>query len=262
MEWIQVVVLSVLQGFTEFLPISSSAHLILVPKIVGWEDQGLIFDIAVHVGTLFAVISYFYQDLKRIFTNFYISLKMNKEYGQSKKFWLIVIGTIPVGLIGITCGDLIEIYLREPIIIAFSTIIFGALLWYADAKGDKNSDDITMKQALIIGIFQAVALIPGTSRSGITITAALLLGINYNKAIRFSFFLSIPLIILAGISTILKIDETVIIQWDVLLVAILVSFISAFICIHLFLKAIQSIGMKPFIIYRFILGIVLLYIFI
>jgi len=153
MDFDQILGLGLLQGLTEFLPISSSAHLILLPLVVGWTDQGLAFDVAVHLGTLLAVVCYFRSDLKKIVVGWAGSLIYKKQTQESRLAWMIVVGTIPVGLVGLLAGSLVEMYLRSPSIIAVSTILFGLLLWFADVKGkrSKNEDTMTIKMALVIG---------------------------------------------------------------------------------------------------------------
>ncbi len=266
MDITQMVSLATLQGLTEFLPISSSAHLILLPIFANWKDQGLAFDIALHVGTLTAVIIYFRRTLKTLLTDWIESIYIRETIGNSRLVWGILVGTIPIGLVGLILGDLVEIYLRSPLLIAITTIIFGLLLGWADLRGEKqrNEHQLTWKNIIIVGIAQVVALIPGTSRSGITITAGLLLGLNRNAAARFSFLLSIPVIILAGglktfelIYT--KVGNT---DWLLLISSSLFAAISAYSCIHLFFILINKIGMWPFVIYRLVLGAILIKFFI
>lgn len=263
MDFIQILVLALVQGLTEFLPISSSAHLILVPRLLGWEDQGIAFDVAVHVGTLSAVLWYFRHDLIPLFNDWLQSIHLRKHTGDSTLAWGVLLGTIPVGLAGLLLKDYVD-YLRDPLVIAATTLIFGGLLWYADAFGRKQFSEhqLTWKAILIIGLAQAVALIPGTSRSGITMTAALILGYTRKGAARFSFLLSIPVIILAGgLETGKLIKSEQIIHWNELVLGIIFSAVSAYLCIHYFIKLLDSVGMTPFIIYRLILGVVLLWIF-
>jgi undecaprenyl-diphosphatase len=254
---VEVIILAIIQGLTEFLPISSSAHLILPSAMFGWEDQGLVFDVAVHVGTLLAVMLYFRRDIANLTVGWVQSLG-GKHSTESKLAWWVILATIPAGLLA---ADLIETFLRSPYVIAITTIVFGLALWLADAtaKQIQTMEQLTWKQALLIGIAQAVALIPGTSRSGITMTAALMLGLDRVSAARFSFLLSIPIIILSGgyQGTKLLAEPT---HYDVtaILLGTGLSFVSAFICIHLFLKVIERMGMLPFVIYRLVLGVVLL----
>ncbi len=262
MDFDQILGLGLLQGLTEFLPISSSAHLILLPFVVGWTDQGLAFDVAVHLGTLLAVVCYFRSDLKKIVVGWAGSLIYKKQTQESRLAWMIVVGTIPVGLVGLLAGSLVEIYLRSPSIIAVSTILFGLLLWFADVKGkrSKNEDTMTIKMALVIGLYQVLALIPGTSRSGITMTGGLLLGLTREAAARFSFLLSVPLIFLAGsLKSFELINSSEIIDWVSISLGVLISALSAFACIAVFLRLLEKIGMLPFVLYRLVLGGFLLY---
>lgn len=257
MSTLEVIILSIIQGITEFLPISSSAHLILPSAIFGWEDQGIAFDVAVHVGTLLAVMLYFRQDIANLTVGWIKSLG-GQHSTDSKLAWWVILATIPAGLAGLLAADLIETFLRSPWVLAITTIVFGLLLWLADAtaKQQVSMEQMNWRQALIIGLAQAVALIPGTSRSGITMTAAMLLGLDKVSAARFSFLLSIPIIVLSGgyqASKLLS-EPT---QYDIsgILLGMALSFISALICIHFFLKIISRMGMLPFVIYRLLLGV-------
>ena len=265
MELIQIVILALVQGLTEFLPVSSSAHLILVPIIFDWQDQGLAFDVAVHVGSLSAVVWYFKKELQRMSSDWIRSVIQRKNVGESALAWAVIIGTIPAGVAGLLLNDFIEMNLRSTIVIAISTIAFGLLLWFADARGAqiRSEHSITLKDVLIIGCMQALALIPGTSRSGITITAALLLGLTRDAAARFSFLLSIPLILAGGgLKTKELIESSTAVDWQAIILGTILSGISAYVCIHFFLKLLSKIGMMPFIIYRLILGAVLLLLFV
>lgn len=264
MELIHIILLAVLQGLTEFLPISSSAHLILFPKLNGWADQGLAFDVAVHVGTLTAVVWYFRRDIAVILRDGFASLAQRKKVGDSNLFWAVGFGTIPVGLAGLLFKDYVETALRSPLVIAWATIIFGLLLWWADAQGRRvrSEHSIGWRDVLVIGIAQAVALIPGTSRSGITMTAGLMMGLTRAAAARFSFLLSIPVIVLAGgLNTLELIKSVESVDWTALGFGVLFSAVSAYLCIFLFLKMLERIGMLPFVIYRLLLGAVLFWIY-
>ncbi len=259
MSILEAVFLALVQGLTEFLPISSSAHLILPSQILGWDDQGLAFDVAVHVGTLFAVILYFRKDVSELLVNWVKSLR-GQHNEHSRLAWLIIWATVPAGLAGLLGSDLIEQFARSAMVIATTTIIFGLLLWYADVKASERAkiSSLSLKQALIIGVAQVVALIPGTSRSGITITAGLLLGLTKTEAARFSFLLSIPVIIMAGGYQGLKLaQQAQAVDWSSVFIGIGVSFVAAYICIHYFLKIISRMGMMPFVIYRLLLGALL-----
>ncbi len=263
MEIIQIIVLAFVQGITEFLPISSSAHLILVPILFDWQDQGLAFDVAVHVGSLTAVVIYFRHELKKMSHDWVQSLIHKKKVGESSLAWGVILGTIPAGLIGLLLSDFIEMNLRSTLVIAISTLVFGLLLWYADAKGAQNRTEhsLSLRDVMIIGFMQVLALIPGTSRSGITITAGLLLGLTRDAAARFSFLLSIPLILAGGgLKTKDLIESNLPVDWQAIILGTVLSAISAYLCIHFFLKLLNQIGMMPFIVYRLVLGVVLLFI--
>jgi len=262
MELIQIIVLALVQGITEFLPISSSAHLILVPVVFDWEDQGLAFDVAVHVGSLSAVIYYFRKEIQRMTQDWIQSLIKRENIGESTLAWAVIIGTIPAGFAGLLLNDFIELNLRSTLVIAVSTIVFGLLLWYADATGSQSRTEhtLSLRDILIIGFMQALALIPGTSRSGITITAGLLLGLSRDAAARFSFLLSIPLILAGGgLKTKELLESPIAVDWQAIIYGTILSAISAYFCIHFFLKLLDRIGMMPFIIYRLILGAILLF---
>ncbi len=257
-----IITLAIVQGLTEFLPISSSAHLILLPQLTGWPDQGLAFDVAVHVGSLIAVLMYFRSDLKPLLASWFKSIKTRQLTPESRLVWGIGVGTIPVGLLGLAIvGADLANYLRNPLIIATATIVFGGLLWIADVIGTRERDELslTWQDILLIGLAQALALIPGTSRSGITITAALLVGLNRQAAARFSFLLAIPVIILAGTTetlTLMSIDSQV--NWYALGLGVVFSAFSAYLCIWVFIALLDRIGMLPFVLYRIVLGIGLL----
>ena len=261
MELIQIIVLALIQGLTEFLPISSSAHLILVPVMTDWPDQGLSFDIAVHVGTLLAVVLYFRHELIEMTRDWFLSLAHRRSTVNSQLAWAVILGTIPVGLAGLFGKSYVETYLRSPMVIAVTTIVFGLLLWVAYVWGRRQRDEYTIGwlDVLVIACAQALALIPGTSRSGITITAALLRGLNAQAAARFSFLLSIPVIALAGLLLTKDVIATgSAIIWQDLIFGSAISALAAYCCIHYFLKLLNSLGMTPFVIYRLLLGGVLL----
>lgn len=266
MDWIQLVALALIQGLTEFLPISSSAHLILPSLVLGWPDQGLAFDVAVHIGTLAAVIIAFRREVNEILCGWFGQFAgpgslASRQSEASRLGWMVLLATLPAVIIGGLFNDLIETSLRSSLVIAITTFAFGLLLWWSDVQGSRTRDlaTLTFKAAFIIGLFQAVALIPGTSRSGITMTAALLLGFNRQSSAYFSFLLSIPLIIAAGVLKGIELAEygSEALIMDVLIGAGL-SFIAALICIKLFLAALERVGMWPFAVYRLILGVLLL----
>lgn len=262
LDKLQVVVLSIVQGVTEFLPVSSSAHLILVPVLLGWPDQGLAFDIAAHLGTLMAAIAYFRVELVTMCRDF---LRSFQGYGMSaaaRLLWAIGFATIPVGLCGLFLRKIVETYLRASLVIGFTTMVFGLLLWIADKWSKKNHalESLNWRDVILVGVSQALSLIPGVSRSGITLTAGLLSGLTREAAARFSFLLSIPVIFLAGgLESYKLISSDTIIDWSSLGLGVMLSAMSGYICIHYFLKLLQTVGLMPFIIYRLCLGGILLF---
>ena len=265
MDWLQITVLALVQGLTEFLPVSSSAHLIIVPNLFGWPDQGLAFDVAVHIGTLTAVVAYFRNDLWLMARDWSGSLITRQPTSNSRLAWWVIFATLPAVLFGLFLNHGLEQALRNPLLIAATTIGFGVLLWWSDIKGQQIRDEysLSFKDIFIIGVAQAIALIPGTSRSGITITAALLLGLTREAAARFSFLLSIPIILGAGLLKITDlIESNDPIPWNDLMLGTLISAVGAYIVIAVFLKWINKIGMAPFAWYRFALGVLLIYLFI
>lgn len=259
-DWIHTVILALIQGLTEFLPISSSAHLILPSQLLGWDDQGLAFDVGVHVGTLCAVVIYFRREVVGLISSSTLSL-FGRRSDEAKLGWLVVLATLPAIGAGVIFGGLIDQYGRSILVIAATTLIFGVLLGWADItnRATKKMESIGISDALIIGAVQAIALIPGTSRSGITITAALALGYERQSAARFSFLLSIPVILGAGtLKSLELIQQGSDAPWLMVSVGAVIAAVSAWACIHLFLNWLDRIGMRPFVIYRLLLGVGLL----
>lgn len=261
MDWLHLVALAIIQGITEFLPISSSAHLILPSQLLGWPDQGQAFDVAVHVGTLLAVIIAFRREVSTTTRGWLAHVTRGQASAESRLGWAIIIGTVPAALAGLLLEKYIETHTRSILVIAATTLLFGLMLWWADARSRRQEDlgRLTWRRALLIGIAQAFALIPGTSRSGITMTAALLLGFTRQAAARFSFLLSIPLILAAGglkAAGLLASGSEA--RWLDIVWGAGVSFLAAFVCIKLFLAVLDRIGMLPFVVYRLALGGVLL----
>lgn len=262
MDFFQAIVLAVVQGIVEFLPISSSAHLILVPELLGWADQGLAFDVAVHVGTLVAVMAFLRKEIAQIVPAWLRGWKNQQWDANGQVGWLIIIATIPVGLVGLAFKDFIEVSLRSTIVIAVSTLAFGLLLGWADFNASRNTKTIKnldWKQTLIVGFAQALALIPGTSRSGITMTALLALGYTRTASARFSFLMAVPAIALPGL---LKTKELVAAstqtQWSILATGVCASALVAFLCMNVFMRFVDRVGMMPFVIYRVLLSIAII----
>lgn len=265
MDWLQVWVLALVQGLTEFLPISSAAHLILVPVLTAWEDQGLAFDVATHVGTLVAIMAYFRHEIVTITQAWFRQVGGRGATPESMLAWAVIFGTLPAALAGLAFAGVIENSLRSPLVIATTTIGFALLLWLADWRGRGTRDEFSIRwrDIAIVGGAQALALIPGTSRSGITMTAALLLGFSRKAAARYSFLLAIPIIALAGAYETLKLVQSPPdqVHWPQLFAGALIAGIAAWLCVHWFLKLIERVGMLPFIVYRLILGAFLLWVF-
>lgn len=265
MDIVQTIVLALIQGVTEFLPISSSAHLILPSQLLGWEDQGLAFDVAVHFGSLLAVMVYFRHDIVRL-THGWLSTGFTTQPNDDGRLaWFIAIATVPALLAGALEHGWIEEHARSTTLLALTTIGFGLLLGLADRRREQTRTlaQMTLWMALIIGLAQAIAFIPGTSRSGITLTAALFLGMMRVDAARFSFLLSIPLILAAALWLTLRLFQAnVAVDMGLLLLGVAVSALSAWLCIHFFLAFIQRLGMMPFVYYRLVLGSILLLFFV
>jgi len=258
METIHIFILAIVQGLTEFLPISSSAHLILTPKILEFADQGLAFDIAVHLGSLIAIISYMRRDLWLMITDFFGSLGADGHVTEnSRMVWLIALATVPIVIFGGLFKSFVESDLRTTSVIATTTILFGLLLLWIDLRGkhQRNEHQLSWRDGLIIGLFQVLAIIPGTSRSGITMTAGLMLGLTREAASRFSFLLAIPTIMMSGaLATLDLLQSGQAVDWNTLFLGIILSFFAAYTCIHFFLRFVERIGMLPFVIYRLLLG--------
>lgn len=263
-DYLHGILLAIVQGITEMLPISSSGHLILLPRFMGWEDQGLAYDAALHVGTLVAVVAYFRVDLWRMFTAGLGSVFHGRHTADSRLGWAVVIGTVPVALVGLLFKDTIESAFRNPLLVAANLALFGVLLWLADKFGKRRRgvDAVDLRDGLLIGMAQAMALVPGTSRSGITMTAGLALGLTREAAARFSFLLSVPAVTAAGAAAVLELAKAP--QghpWGPMLVAMAVSAVTGFLTIHYLLRFIQRVGMAPFMWYRLMLAGVCVYVF-
>ena len=256
--------LALTQGVTEFLPISSSAHLVLVPILADWPDQGLGFDVAVHVGTLLAVVGCLRNDLITIVGGWLSQWGSAGRSQSSHLGWLLIIATLPAIVAGALLDEVVEDFLRDPLVISGATILFGLMLWWADRQASRRRaiQDLNLKDALLIGAFQALALIPGASRSGITMTAGLMLGLSRQAAARFSFLMAIPIIIAAGsFKGVTLVTSSEAIQWDIFVLGVAVAFVSAWAVVALFLRFISQVGMLPFVLYRLILGAWLLILF-
>jgi undecaprenyl-diphosphatase len=265
MSLFQAVVLAVVQGFTEFLPISSSAHLALAPWLFGWHDQGLIFDIGLHFGTLAAVLVYFFRDWVQIIAQGFGLPYQGKEElrGNPRLLWLLAAGTVPVAVTGLVLEEYVETVFRKPLPIGFMLIAVGLLMGVADRVGKrrKRLGEVSLRDCLVVGAAQAVAVIPGTSRSGITITAALFREFDREAAARFSFLLSTPAIGGAAVLAFKKLME----QGGVppgmgapFVVGIIASAATGCLVIAFFLRFLRRHSLKFFVHYRVIFGIIII----
>ena len=259
MDIFQSTILGIVQGLGEFLPISSTAHLILAPYFFGWSDPGLSFDVALHVGTLIAVVAFFWRDWLDIFSAasnsiFHTNYKLEADSYSANLLWLLIIASVPGAIFGLLFDDYAEFVFRSPLIIAFTLSVVGLVLFLADklAKHKKNISMMSVKDAIYIGLSQAVAIIPGVSRSGATMTMALARGFSREQAARFSFLLSTPIIFGAAIFKIPELLKTGITA--PILFGILAAAISGYLAIKYMLRFIQKVGYAPFFYYRLILA--------
>lgn len=256
---LHAVVLSLVQAVTEFLPISSSGHLILVPYLLGWPDQGLSFDVAAHFGTTLAVLAYFRAEIVDLVGGFFTGAPGRHDFAPRRLGWALIVGTIPAALAGLAFASVIEERLRSPLLIATTTLVYGLILLAADRLGrqERGLDALTLRDALLIGLAQALALVPGTSRSGITITAALLLGFTRETAARFAFLLFIPVGLLAGGHDLLKLWRSgeLLHQLAPVGIAIAVSGLAGYLVIGWLLGWLRSRPLTPFVVYRVVLAV-------
>ena len=260
---IQVIVLAVVQGLTEFLPISSSGHLVLVPSAFGWADQGMAFDVAMHLGSLVAVLIYFRGDIASLLKGTTQVLGGKVATFESRLALAIGLGTIPAAIGGLLLADLISANLRSPSVIVVTLSGYAVLMLLADRLGrrDRILTSIGIKDVVLIGLAQALSLVPGTSRSGVTITAAMALGFERTEAARFSFLLAVPVILLASgyeLTVLLRADASV--AWGQLGFGALIAAIVAYMSIEFFMRFVNRVGLLPFAIYRLALAAVVLYV--
>ncbi len=281
MTFLQLLIIAVVQGITEFLPISSSGHLILIPAFTDFPDQGPLIDVAVHVGSLLAIIVYFFKDVVTLARGGFASIGIGNAPSERKLFWWIVLGTIPAvafglaiklgvfnafaqSVFGVTIvDDDLMSSIRFTDLIATNLILYGLLLGLADWLGreTKNFEDMTWRDGLLVGMAQALAIIPGTSRSGVTMTAARALGYKRVEAARFSFLLSIPAVAGAGVLIVPEIFEAgTALALDALIAGVL-TFVSAFLTMAFLMNFLKRASMLVFVIYRIAMGCALLYFF-
>lgn len=263
MTTLQIIVLAIVQGISEFLPVSSSGHLVLVPYLFEWTDQGLAFDVAVHFGSLIAVCIFFRKDIASLLSGGVGVLGGKLESPESRMALAIVLGTVPAAVAGLMFASWIEQNLRDPAVIVYTLSGYGVLMALADRYGrrERSLAGVGYRDAFIIGCAQALSLVPGTSRSGITITAARFLGFERQDAARFSFLLSAPVILLAASYKFLQLlTGGEVVAWGQLGLGALVSAVVAYASIDFFMRVVTRIGLLPFAIYRVILAGIILYV--
>ncbi len=262
MALFHIFLVAIVQGITEFLPISSSGHLILLPNLLGIPDQGLVIDVAVHVGTLFAVMIYFWSDLRGAVLGLPRLISGRADTPGARLALLLIVSSVPV----MVCGLLLKLSgldeaLRSIAVIGWTTLIFGGLLYWADQTGkvEKASENWNMRDAIVLGLWQAIALIPGTSRSGITITGARFMGYARQDAARISMLMSVPTIIASGV----LLGGEAAMQADLGLlrdgaIAAAFAFVAALLALSLMMRLLRSLSFTPYVVYRLILGVTLL----
>jgi len=261
MDFFSSVILGIVQGITEFLPVSSSGHLILLPKLADWRDQGLTFDVLLHGATLLALLIVFRNDLLKIIRGFFSKNKKERIFG-----WLLIIGTIPAVCAGFFGADFFE-SIRGVRVVAFSLIFWGVIMWIVDYWRSKRgilikkSEKMRWYHALGIGVAQAIALIPGTSRSGITLTAGMAVGMNRKEAVRFSFLLGIPVFFGATLLKVIEVTQGGFeeVSFIFLIIGFVVAFLSGILAIKFLLKFVASHNLTVFVIYRIVLGVLILF---
>ncbi|MCF8720763.1 undecaprenyl-diphosphate phosphatase [Nitrospina gracilis] len=261
MEDIQAILLGLIQGLTEFLPVSSSGHLILVPILFDYQDQGLAMDAILHLATLLAIIIFFRRELWQLLCAMF---DKKNQPARHRVAWGIIVATVPAGVVGLSLGDWIEANLRSPVFVGTNLIFWSFVFWWADRGaartdgGEAELNGMSFKQILLIGCAQAVALFPGTSRSGITIAAGLFMNLSQPAAARFAFLLGTPAILAAGlhktVSVITQPEEALIFTSGQMAMAFSISFLSGYLAIKILLTVVSRVGLIPFVIYRLLLG--------
>ncbi|WP_328846768.1 undecaprenyl-diphosphate phosphatase [Streptomyces sp. NBC_00258] len=274
MSWFESLILGLVQGLTEFLPVSSSAHLRLTAAFAGWEDPGAAFTAITQIGTETAVLIYFRKDIARIISAWFRSLtnKAMRSDHDAQMGWLVIIGSIPIGVLGVTLKDQIEGPFRDLRITATTLIVMGIILGVADrlaardetggkhraAKERKSLQDLSVKDGLIYGICQAMALVPGVSRSGATISGGLLMGYTREAAARYSFLLAIPAVLASGAFELKDASEGGHVSWGPTVFATIIAFLVGYAVIAWFMKFITTKSFMPFVYYRILLGILII----
>jgi undecaprenyl-diphosphatase len=262
-SWFEAVVLGLVQGLTEFLPISSSGHLLVASAAFGWEDPGAAFTAVTQLGTVAAVVIYFRKDIVRIISVWVRSLVRPELRGDiaAREGWYVIVGTIPIVVLGLAFSHQIETVARDLRLVAAMMIVVGLVLGVADRSGARarTLSDLTLRDGILFGLAQACALVPGVSRSGSTISAGLFLGYTREAATRYSFLLSIPAVLLSGLYEATKIGEPgTSVQWPQTLVATGIAFVVGYAVIAWLLRYVSTHSFMPFVIYRVALGVLIL----
>ena len=261
-SYFEALILGIIQGLTEFLPISSSAHILIVSTLAGWGDPGAAFTAVTQLGTETAVLVYFRKDIWRIITTWTRSLYTPELRGNidARMGWYVIVGTIPIGFFGYTFSDQIETAARNLYLVATVLIVFGLVLGAADrwGKQDKTLDDLTIKTGLIYGFGQALALIPGVSRSGATISTGRILGFDRPSATRYAFLLAIPAVVISGLYEALTIGDEKNVSWGPTILATVVAFFVGYAVISWLIRYVSHGSFLPFVIYRIALGTLVL----
>jgi undecaprenyl-diphosphatase len=257
-NWFQAVVLGVIQGLTEFLPISSSGHLLIFSQLLGWEDPGAAFTAVTQIGTETAVIIYFWNDIRRIITKW---LGQFRDAGlrsdpDVRMGWLVIVGSLPIGILGFVFQNSIETVARNLYLVATTLIVFGLVLGLADRIGRKTKEleDLTWRDGIIYGFWQALALIPGVSRSGASISGGLFLGYSREAATRYAFLLAIPAVMASGLYELLDIGSDTAASWGPTILATVIAFVVGYSVIAWLLRYLNTGSYMPFVIYRIALG--------
>ena len=262
MSWFEAIVLGIVQGLTEFLPISSSAHLLILSQLFGWEDPGAAFTAVTQIGTEMAVILYFRREIGQIVGAWFRSLTSAdaRREPAARMGWLVLVGTIPIAVLGVLFKDQIETAARNLWLVATMLIVFGLILGAADALGARVKDerDLTVRDGILFGLAQSLALIPGVSRSGATISAGLAMGYTRGAAARYAFLLAVPAVLASGLFEARKIGDDASAAWGPTIVATVIAFGVGLAVIAWLMRWLQTRTYKPFVIYRVLLGLLVM----
>lgn len=262
MSWFEAAVLGIVQGLTEFLPISSSAHLLVISQLLGWGDPGAAFTAVTQIGTETAVLVFFRHDIARIIRSWFLSFRHPELRStiDARMGWYVIVGTLPIAILGLTFADQIETAARNLTLVAFTLIGFGVLLALADRLGRhrRGLADMTWRDGLVFGLGQSLALIPGVSRSGATITTGLALGYTREASARYAFLLAIPAVLASGLYEATKIGSDPTVAWGQTILATVIAFVVGLVVIAWLLRWVSTRSYLPFVIYRIALGLLVL----